>query len=233
MRLLTAIFEFLFGCHHHNLTRVFTIRARTYKVCMDCGAEFEYSLRTMSIRGAEPAWQRSAFVHGSGGHTWMQPTPSKLAIAIAITLLTVCALPTVVHGQAAIVQQKTATAEIPFAFFTLDTKCPAGSYSVEVIGPAHLFIRNKKEHVAAEIFTISDPGFPVDTKEAKLVFVKREGRNYFVGIVARYQFERVSGLYGITEKEGDVRTEIKLTYAEERAKNTVGQAQPDTSAERP
>ena len=49
-RLLAALDE-LFGCHHAHLSRVFTIRGRTYKVCCDCGAEFKYSLSTMSIEG--------------------------------------------------------------------------------------------------------------------------------------------------------------------------------------
>ena len=44
-----AAVDFLFGCHHHNLSRVFTIRGRTYRVCCDCGTEFSYSLTSMSI----------------------------------------------------------------------------------------------------------------------------------------------------------------------------------------
>ena len=46
---LTALLNFLFGCHHGNLSRVFTIRRRTYRVCCDCGAEFDYSLELMAI----------------------------------------------------------------------------------------------------------------------------------------------------------------------------------------
>ncbi len=41
--------EFLFGCHHGQLSRVFTIGGESYRVCCDCGATFEYSLETMSI----------------------------------------------------------------------------------------------------------------------------------------------------------------------------------------
>ena len=42
--------EFLFGCRHGAMSRVFTIRGRSYQVCCDCGAEREYSLETMSAR---------------------------------------------------------------------------------------------------------------------------------------------------------------------------------------
>ncbi len=50
MTYIAAAFEFLFGCHHCNLSRVFTIGGRSYQVCCDCGAQFRYSLDTMSIQ---------------------------------------------------------------------------------------------------------------------------------------------------------------------------------------
>ncbi len=41
--------DFAFGCHHGKLSRVFTLDGHSYKVCCDCGAHFDYSLRTMSM----------------------------------------------------------------------------------------------------------------------------------------------------------------------------------------
>jgi len=41
--------DFAFGCRHRELSRVFTIDRRTYKVCCACGATFKYSLETMSM----------------------------------------------------------------------------------------------------------------------------------------------------------------------------------------
>ncbi len=38
---LLAVFRFIFGCRHRHLSRVFTIKRRTYKVCFDCGREFD------------------------------------------------------------------------------------------------------------------------------------------------------------------------------------------------
>jgi hypothetical protein len=43
MRLLPWISQVAFGCHHSQLSRVFTIRKRTYQVCIECGQEFDYS----------------------------------------------------------------------------------------------------------------------------------------------------------------------------------------------
>jgi len=46
-RSLLWIFESLFGCHHQQLSRVFTIRRRTYQVGIECGQEFEFSWKLM------------------------------------------------------------------------------------------------------------------------------------------------------------------------------------------
>jgi hypothetical protein len=41
--------DYAFGCRHSNLSRVFTLADRSYKVCCDCGASFDYSWKDMSI----------------------------------------------------------------------------------------------------------------------------------------------------------------------------------------
>jgi hypothetical protein len=46
---LLASLDFVFGCHHSNLNRVFTRGGRSYRVCCSCGAKFEYSLEGMCI----------------------------------------------------------------------------------------------------------------------------------------------------------------------------------------
>jgi len=48
--LIERALEFLFGCRHSAMSRVFTIRGRSYQVCCDCGATREYSLETMRAR---------------------------------------------------------------------------------------------------------------------------------------------------------------------------------------
>ena len=47
------IFQLAFGCHHDQLSRAFTIKKRTYKVCFECGQEFDYSWARM--RNVRPA----------------------------------------------------------------------------------------------------------------------------------------------------------------------------------
>jgi hypothetical protein len=47
MKVLLRIFQFVFECHHGQLSRVFTIKKRTYQVCFACGQELEYSWAQM------------------------------------------------------------------------------------------------------------------------------------------------------------------------------------------
>ncbi|MFZ0479162.1 MAG: hypothetical protein WAL71_08430 [Terriglobales bacterium] len=47
MKPLFWIVQFAFGCHHRQRSSVFTIKKRTYQVCLKCGQEFEYSWALM------------------------------------------------------------------------------------------------------------------------------------------------------------------------------------------
>jgi hypothetical protein len=47
MKLPLRLFHLAFGCHHGQISRVFTIKKRTYQVCFECGQEVEYSWALM------------------------------------------------------------------------------------------------------------------------------------------------------------------------------------------
>jgi hypothetical protein len=47
MTALSWVIHLFFGCHHRELSRVFTINKRTYQVCFECGLEIDYSLERM------------------------------------------------------------------------------------------------------------------------------------------------------------------------------------------
>jgi hypothetical protein len=44
---IASVFQFAFGCHHRRRSAVFTIKKRTYQVCLNCGREFDYSWELM------------------------------------------------------------------------------------------------------------------------------------------------------------------------------------------
>jgi hypothetical protein len=47
MTALSWVTQLFFGCHHRELSRVFTINKRTYQVRFNCGLEIDYSLARM------------------------------------------------------------------------------------------------------------------------------------------------------------------------------------------
>ncbi len=63
MEWLPNALDFLFGCRHRNVSRVFTIGGETYRVCWSCGAKFTYSLANMSIVRRMPAPRVPALRH--------------------------------------------------------------------------------------------------------------------------------------------------------------------------
>jgi hypothetical protein len=50
MKLVLGFFHFIFGCRHRHLSRVFTIKHRTYRVCFDCGGEFDLPAAHAPVR---------------------------------------------------------------------------------------------------------------------------------------------------------------------------------------
>jgi len=46
---VSSVLQFAFGCRHRQRSAVFTIRKRTYQVCLKCGREFDYSWALMHV----------------------------------------------------------------------------------------------------------------------------------------------------------------------------------------
>jgi hypothetical protein len=62
MNKVVLALDFLFGCHHQNASRVFTLDGQSYRVCCDCGARFKYSLQKMSVGRAASSWITNSFL---------------------------------------------------------------------------------------------------------------------------------------------------------------------------
>jgi RNA polymerase-binding transcription factor DksA len=52
------LLEFLLrACRHRRQSRPFTLDNQTYKVCLDCGKEIEYSLERMAPISVRERWE--------------------------------------------------------------------------------------------------------------------------------------------------------------------------------
>lgn len=55
---LQIIWGYIFRCRHNNLTRPFTIKQRSYLVCLDCGRELAYQPGTLILKDPAPLVQK-------------------------------------------------------------------------------------------------------------------------------------------------------------------------------
>ncbi len=76
-----AVFDFFLDCHHRELTRVFTLKGRTYRVCCQCGAEFEYSLEDMRLVSRRRMHRHARFVDAVGNAAASEPGQEQEALA--------------------------------------------------------------------------------------------------------------------------------------------------------
>ena len=76
MKSLLKAFQFIFGCRHRDRSRVFTIKHRTYRICFDCGMEFDLPDAHLSMRSnAAP-----------GGHSQTKFSPCSLKALVVVAL---------------------------------------------------------------------------------------------------------------------------------------------------
>ncbi len=110
-------------------------------------------------------------------------------------------------------QSDTGVAKVPFEFMTFEKKMPAGEYEISSMGPTHLYIRNTNDkNYAIELFTMPDKHELIAKKDAALIFIERDGTHYLVGITNPDGRQRITGLYGRTPKDTDIRKEVPIVY---------------------
>jgi len=63
MEWIMRAYDLVFGCHHRNLSRVFSIKGHSYRVCCQCGAKFPYSWESMRIIKGKERTPRRQFAH--------------------------------------------------------------------------------------------------------------------------------------------------------------------------
>lgn len=72
---LSFFAEILFGCSHSKLTRPFTLDERTYKVCLDCGRQVDYSAQEMRPLSG---WEVRRIRAAQAGEIRVMPAPSAM-----------------------------------------------------------------------------------------------------------------------------------------------------------
>ena len=128
------------------------------------------------------------------------------------TYMPLLLIPAFVLAMPAAGQQKitTAKATIPFEFWVGDKKFPAGDYTLDSSIPTFVTVRNKNGSINEQVPTILY-GEPVEKKDARLVFVNRNGKCHLKELHGVLGKRNVTSEYGKTSPQ-DNALEIALTY---------------------
>ena len=109
-------------------------------------------------------------------------------------------------------QQRTtaASVSVPFDFWIGNKKFPAGDYTLDSSIPTFISIRSKMGSINEQVPTILY-GDAVDKKDARLVFVSRNGRYYLMELWGVLGKRTVTSEYGKNLQQ-DGRREVSLKY---------------------
>jgi hypothetical protein len=99
---------------------------------------------------------------------------------------------------------------IPFDYWVGSKKFPAGEYTLDSSVPTFVSVRNKSGSINEEVPTILY-GDPVEKKDARLLFVNRDGKYYLKELWGVLGKRTVTSEYGIAVPQGSGR-EVALTY---------------------
>jgi hypothetical protein len=82
-------------------------------------------------------------------------------------------------------QPRTGTADIPFDFYIAGAKMPAGQYTLNIIAPTYVLLRNKNGSVQQDLYFLQSAlaGKNVPTQ---IVFALRDGKYYFAEVWSSY-----------------------------------------------
>jgi hypothetical protein len=109
-------------------------------------------------------------------------------------------------------QQRITIAKVttPFDFWVGNKKFPAGEYTLDSGVPTFISIRNKSGSINEQVPTILY-GDPVEKKDARLLFVKRDGKYYLKELRGVLGKRTITSEYGRNLPEEGSR-EVTLNY---------------------
>ena len=104
-----------------------------------------------------------------------------------------------------------AKVSIPFDFWIGAKKFPAGDYTLDSAGPTFVSFRSSDGKVNEAVPTLLYAD-PVKKNEARLVFIRRNGKYYLSELWGTLGKRTMTADFGRTAQKDDHRREVQLTY---------------------
>lgn len=128
----------------------------------------------------------------------------RCRLAVSCGLLLLCAV-----AASAQQQPHRGTANIPFDFYVMGTKMPAGQYTLDVIAPTYVTLRSSDGKVQQDLYflQIASPG---KNTASKIIFNLRDGKYYFSQVWSWYGKAQLTSF---TPKASDQTKDVPLQPA--------------------
>lgn len=78
-------------------------------------------------------------------------------------------------------EPRSGTADIPFDFYIAGSKLPAGHYTLSIIAPTYVLLRNADGKVQQNLYFMQD-AVAGKNPPSKIVFAIRDGKHYFAEV---------------------------------------------------
>ena len=118
----------------------------------------------------------------------------------------------------------TITVQIPYDFWIVGTRLPAGEYAISPVVDTVVLIRNLKTK-AKEQASLMPTGDPVAPGDHKLVFVEHNGQHYLREIWSADGRQIVTSQLRLFPAAGDKETEVRLVEPKGNSADTSKAAQ--------
>lgn len=82
-------------------------------------------------------------------------------------------------------QPSKGSAQIPFDFYVAGTKLPAGSYTLDLIAPTYVLLRNQDGKIQQDLYFVQS-SLGTANLPHKIVFALRDGKYYFAEVWSIY-----------------------------------------------
>lgn len=117
-------------------------------------------------------------------------------------------------GSAAFAQQETAprtgTAKVPFDFYISGNKFPAGEYTLSIIAPTYVLLRNKDGKTQQDLYFMQT-AVAGQNNPSKVIFAVRNGKYYFAEV---WSYFGKAQLTSFTSQPGDGSKDVALVPVE-------------------
>jgi hypothetical protein len=101
---------------------------------------------------------------------------------------------------------KTATVDVPFAFYVAGSKLPAAKYTLNIVAPTYVLLRSQDGKTQQDLYFLQTAS-PEKDHPSKVIFALRNGKYYLAEV---WSYLGKAQLTSFTSRPGDENRDVPL-----------------------